>query len=121
MLMKLEGNFYITESFAPAAGGFSATLELLAAHPVYAGHFPGRAVVPGVFTLTLIRECVSRALGREVVFTAVRECKFVSALLPAEGLKIKLDFSFGEEGRIAGTVTRCDNGAAVLKLKATIS
>lgn len=116
--MKSHRNFCIIRSLAAADGGFRAQVELIPGHPVYKGHFPERPVVPGVFTLSVVRECAAAVLGRDVEYSAIRECKFISALLPCEGLAVTLDFTLAEDGRLCGTVSRDD--AVVLKLKATL-
>lgn len=116
--MKLEETFYRMREFRPVPTGFEALVALLPEHPVYAGHFPAQAVVPGVMTLALVRECAARRLGREVTFAAIRECKFVGVLLPAGAEAVELNFTITEDLRLAGTVAR--GGEVLLKLKATL-
>lgn len=116
--MKTVDNFFRTISLDRRDDGFGALVEISSDHPVYRGHFPGRAVVPGVFTMAVVRECASTALGRAVSYAAVKECKFVTALLPEAGLTVTLDFTISEDGKIAGTVKYGE--ATVLKLKATL-
>lgn len=118
--MRLENNFYIVHSLELTdEGTFRGEVELLPEHPIYEGHFPQQAVVPGVCTLTIIKECLGRALQREVGFAAIKECKYLSALLPAEGLALKLDFQL-IESQLRGVVSRVDDSQVVIKLKATI-
>ena len=114
----MRTDFFDIMAFDAAADGFKATAALHASHPVYEGHFPGRPVVPGVFTLALVRECASRAAGRALEYAEIRECKFLSALLPCEGLQVTLDFSFPGGQNLSGTVRR--GGETVLKLKAVM-
>ena len=48
-------------------------------HPVYAGHFPGRPIVPGAMLIAWI----TNALRDEgVQIAAVRSCKFLLPVLP---------------------------------------
>ena len=57
--MKLLDNFYIIHrSEKVQEESFSVEVELLPNHAIYGGHFPGQPVVPGVCTLTIIRECI---------------------------------------------------------------
>lgn len=118
--MRLEDNFYIVRSLEIAgSGAFKGEVELLPEHPIYEGHFPQQPVVPGVCTLTIIRESLGKALQRQVSFSAIKECKYLSALLPFEGLILMLDFQL-VESQLRGTVSRADDSRIVLKLKATI-
>ncbi len=118
--MRLEGNFYKTEQIEVTEDGvFKAIVEIFHEHPIFDGHFPQQAVVPGVCTLAIIKETLGKALQREVSFKTIKECKYVSSLLPHVGLKIVLDFVITDAAQLKGIVKRHDNGEVVLKLKAT--
>ncbi len=119
--MRLEGEFYRPIELDIEDGHFTAVVELAADHPIYAGHFPEQAVVPGVCTLTIVRECLGLILDSEVYFSSVKECKFTSALTPAQGLRLHLDFILDGEGTLKGSVVREDDGQTIIKLKATIA
>ena len=119
--MVLKGNFYNTNSVESLGNGeYSVMVTICNEHPIYAGHFPQQAVVPGVCTLTIVKECIGEILGRMVVFDTIKDCKYVSALLPQEELSITLNISLGEENKVKVAISRNDNGQAVLKLRATI-
>lgn len=115
--MRFEGDFYTVEHFERCAEGFVADLVLNADHAIYAGHFPSQPVVPGVCTMTLIRELCARALDRNCFFRTVRECKFVAALIPEPGLKIRIEASL-EGAKLRATVKREEQ--TILKLQAEI-
>ncbi len=118
--MRLEDNFYKIEQTEVAEDGtFKAIVEIFHEHPIFDGHFPQKSVVPGVCTLTIIKECLGKALQRDVNFKTIKECKYVSSLLPHYGLKVVLDFVITDFVQLSGTVKKYDNGDVVLKLKAT--
>ncbi len=119
--MRLEGNFYRIESLTFEGGHVSAVVELEPEHPIYEGHFPEQAVVPGVCTMTIVKECLSKALGRECSYGSIKECKFTSALLPTAGLKLNLEFDVLDDMQIKGTVSRADDGQTVIKLRAKLN
>jgi len=58
--------------------------------PAFAGHFPGRPIVPGVMLLDRLLGCVSAQHGRGVAGFAVAQAKFFSPVGPGE----TLDFSW---------------------------
>ena len=53
-------------------------------HPAYAGHFPGRPILPGVVLLDLCARALQAAHGSTV--TGVAQAKFLSPLTPGEAL-----------------------------------
>ncbi|MDO4758114.1 MAG: hypothetical protein Q4A18_02475 [Rikenellaceae bacterium] len=115
--MRFEGDFYTVDHFEQHDDGFLADVVLNADHAIYAGHFPAQPVVPGVCTMTLIRELCARALDRNCFFRTVRECKFVAALIPEAGLKIRIEASI-EGAKLRATVKREEQ--IILKLQAQI-
>lgn len=119
--MQLEGHFYRIEQIESVSDGvFSVRLVLCANHPVYEGHFPGQPVVPGVCTLTIIKECLGKILSRKVGFASIKECKFVSALVPQNDLRITVNLSMTESTSVKAVVVRTENQQTVLKLRGTI-
>lgn len=115
--MRLEDNFYTVVSSACTSGGYEVTVELKKDHHIYQGHFPGQPVVPGVCTLTIIREQLSRLIGRPLMFSAIKEVKYVGMIVPEEGLKVH--FHIDVEGdSIKCTASRKDE--TVVKLSATV-
>ena len=119
--MILKGNFYNIDSVESVSNGeYNVVVTISKEHPIYAGHFPQQAVVPGVCTLTIIKECLGEILSREVVFDTIKECKYISALVPQDNLAITMNISLSEENKVRATITRNDNGQGVLKLRATI-
>jgi 3-hydroxyacyl-[acyl-carrier-protein] dehydratase len=61
-------------------------LPIAADHPAYAGHFPGRPILPGVVLL----DSAQRALQTSGVgaITGVAQAKFLSPVLPGEALEL---------------------------------
>ncbi len=119
--MHLEGNFYKIDSFTQKEeNNFSFVVTILPGHSIYEGHFPEQPVVPGVCTLTIIRECISRILEKEISFATIKECKYISALIPEENLSVAIDITFTDTTKVKVQAERADNGQAVLKLRAEI-
>lgn len=118
--MRLKDNFYRILAINRIGNDYKIEAELMADHPIYKGHFPQKAVVPGVCTLTIIKECLAEILARHVAFASIRECKYVSALTPQEGLRIIIALTVAEEGRVVAVVERAESGQTVLKLKAVL-
>lgn len=78
-----------------------AEVRLDAAHPLFEGHFPGRAVLPGVCQLQIVLELTQRHLQRPLRCRAVRELKFLDPVLPERDAEL----------RIVLVLTRADDGS----------
>jgi 3-hydroxymyristoyl/3-hydroxydecanoyl-(acyl carrier protein) dehydratase len=66
-------------------------LPFAADHPVFAGHFPGHPIVPGVQLLDWAQAAIEAQLGQPL--QALTEGKFHSPATPADSLE--LDFEVG--------------------------
>ena len=66
-------------------------LLFAADHPVFAGHFPGHPIVPGVLLLDWAQSAIEAQLGLRV--QALAEAKFHSPATPADVLE--LEFQVG--------------------------
>ena len=65
--------------------------SVAADHPIFAGHFPGRPIVPGVMLLEWVVAEVSLALGRAPSAFRVREAKFFQPLAPGQRAQLHVD------------------------------
>lgn len=105
--MQLLDSLYRIESenIAPANARFAVALD--ASHPIYAGHFPGNPITPGVVILQIISELAERALGRRLNVKEFVNVKYLAVLSPAEHPEAAVELSIAESG-------------AEMKVKATI-
>ena len=70
----------------------STTLEFKfgAADPVFAGHFPGRPILPGIFQLELARVAAESVLNCALAVREIRKAKFQRPVLPDEIMRLEL-------------------------------
>lgn len=86
------------------------SIQLLANHEVYKGHFPGNPVSPGVCQIQTIRECCEDALGKELRILSISQCRFLQLLTPECGQELTLRFGLVE----------ADNETCTYKVDATL-
>ena len=73
----------------------STTLEFKfdANDPVFAGHFPGRPILPGVFQLELVRVAAELVMRCVLAVREIRKAKFQRPILPGETVRLALKLS----------------------------
>jgi uncharacterized membrane protein/3-hydroxymyristoyl/3-hydroxydecanoyl-(acyl carrier protein) dehydratase len=76
-------------TFAPPQM-LETTMDVPAEHPAFAGHFPGRPVLPGVVLLEQVIGAAEKLLGHAMRNAEMPWVKFQAPLLPGERVSIKL-------------------------------
>jgi 3-hydroxymyristoyl/3-hydroxydecanoyl-(acyl carrier protein) dehydratase len=62
-------------------------------HPAFAGHFPGKPIVPGVVLLDVALQTIANTSGIALDICEVSSVKFLSPALPGDELVIQHEFS----------------------------
>lgn len=84
------------------------------------GHFEQMAVVPGVCTLTMLKQCVADIMCRDSVqYDSIKECKFLATILPEQHRQLYVNIEFKGDNNIAVEVL-CGE-TKMMKLKAIIA
>jgi acyl-coenzyme A synthetase/AMP-(fatty) acid ligase/3-hydroxymyristoyl/3-hydroxydecanoyl-(acyl carrier protein) dehydratase len=76
-----------------ADGSAEATWPIAIDHPAFAGHFPGRPLLPGVVLLSLVMETLVQAAGLQARLgptPQIDNVKFLSAVDPGARLQVSL-------------------------------
>ena len=63
-----------------------SALHVAADHPAYAGHFPGRPILPGVVVLAEALDAIARATGRPAEAWQLASVKFLQPVGPGTAL-----------------------------------
>jgi 3-hydroxymyristoyl/3-hydroxydecanoyl-(acyl carrier protein) dehydratase len=64
--------------------------------PVFAGHFPGHPLVPGIFQLEMTRAAAEWVLECSLAVREISKAKFQRPMLPGETVKLALKWSVAE-------------------------
>ncbi|MDY0014620.1 MAG: hypothetical protein RBS13_00245 [Bacteroidales bacterium] len=99
-------------------------IELIGDHPLYAGHFPERAIVPGVCSIGIIKECASFYLQKPLRFSTLYHCKFLKPIEPfinkSLSVMMKIEAVEASIFSIAGSITYKDSIFVLIKSKTII-
>lgn len=98
--MRLLDDFFTVLNTAPTGAGFVATIQLNPDHIVYAGHFPGFPVTPGVVQLQIVQELLEQRFDRKLRLNTLSQCKFLKVLNPNETPQLDIHTEYRKEGEI---------------------
>lgn len=87
--MTFRNNLYFIDSVSRTEADVTYRLHLNADHIIYAAHFPGEPITPGVCLLQMGVELLSVAVGSELEIDTVKNVKFLSVLHP-EGQTVEV-------------------------------
>jgi 3-hydroxyacyl-[acyl-carrier-protein] dehydratase len=79
-----------------ADGGMIFEFRFDASDPVFAGHFPNRPLLPGVFQLEMARMAAEWILKCPLAVREISRAKFQRPILP--GKLVRLELKLSEEG-----------------------
>ncbi len=80
--MSLE-HFYTLEHLKNIdENNYLANIKLNEEHPVYQGHFPQQAVVPGVLQLNMIQELTEKVIEQKLMLKKVSNVKYLNIMTP---------------------------------------
>ena len=84
----------VQRSEAPVTVETHAVLVLNAAHPIFAGHFPGEPVVPGACQLQMLQETLSYVTGSEYILLRADQLKFLTPIDPRQHPRIGMTLRY---------------------------
>ena len=109
--MTFRNNLYFIDSVSRTEEDVTYRLHLNAGHIIYAAHFPGEPITPGVCLLQMGVELLSDAVSSELEIDTMKNVKFLSVLHPegqtvevrvhhmnvdGDAVKAQTDFTAGE-------------------------
>ncbi len=120
--MIMSSGVFNVGAHSVSDSGYLFNVSVNEQHAVFAGHFPSQPVVPGVCTLAMIKECVSKVVSRPVRFSYIKECKFLSAILPGEHSDLVVKIVIKDDAAGLNLVAEVmTDSARMMKLKSIIS
>jgi 3-hydroxyacyl-[acyl-carrier-protein] dehydratase len=98
----LQGDFYTTSNVVIEGNALKALLSLSVSHSIFAGHFPGHPVVPGVCMMQMVKEMLELQIARETRMEKASMMKFLNMINPQVNSNVSIDVkhSVAEDGKI---------------------
>ena len=98
-------------------------IQLNPEHPLYRGHFPQQAVVPGVMQIQIIKELMEAALVSTMMIKEVIVAKYLRLITPFETseLQIQIDYKSTETGEYLANAVVSKGETTFSKVKLKLS
>jgi 3-hydroxyacyl-[acyl-carrier-protein] dehydratase len=91
----MDGLFQvITFDYEPDAGILNSGIKLNKEHPVFVGHFPGNPILPGVCTVQIARELLSKALDADFRLSKAGNIKYLGFVNPVSNPDMQFQMTF---------------------------
>ncbi len=117
-MRRRASNFYTLHLLRVATGTVAASFSINGAHAIFAGHFPGHPVLPGVCELQLVKEVLEQVAGRPLLLAEAAQVKFLQFISPQAGKAWQLDIAYRCEAARWVVDARIKDGATdCFKLK----
>lgn len=88
---------------------------------IFNGHFPGAPVLPGVCTLSIVKDCLERVVKHKTTICEISQCKFTGMVDPFQeqsmSIEIEVSSSDGEKGKVSANVKMCETGRVIMKFR----
>jgi 3-hydroxyacyl-[acyl-carrier-protein] dehydratase len=98
--VKLQNDFFQILATETTESGFTTEIRLVPDHIIYAGHFPGYPVVPGVIQMQIVHELLEKYLGKSLKLSAIDDCKFLRIINPQERDEIHISVAFAADDNV---------------------
>ena len=117
--MLFEDKLYAIKSIEYTGEILRVSIRIMRDHRVFEGHFPGNPVLPGVCTLHIAGELLSKYLEQKLMLVKSENVKFMSLVVPTENtiLNYEISFSKKEENVLSVKCAVTSNEVEVLKMK----
>ncbi|MFT4153985.1 3-hydroxyacyl-ACP dehydratase [Parafilimonas sp.] len=117
----LKNALYSIQKIEQAAGSVEALIELNSEHAIFKGHFPVRAVLPGVCMMQMVKELLEQAVNSKLQLVRADEIKFLRIIEPEANAVIifSIDYSKENDGAFNVNAKISKAGAVCYKMKAS--
>ena len=110
----LKDSLYKIQNVKDMPEGVSFSISLNRECPIYAAHFPGMPVTPGVCILQMVEELLADYTHKKLQTTAIKNAKFLSMLKPTdEVLEVNLFPVKQEDEKIKVQSTVMDSSGTI--------
>ena len=117
----LLDSFFKIKHIEENGGMVSFTISIYSGHEIFKGHFPQQPIVPGVFALQMIKECLEWNRKKKYQYNELMNCKFSNPIFPEQDSDILIECEYELTGSfILKAIVRSED-TVYLTLKAKLN
>ena len=90
----LKNDFYKISNENSIEQQLSADIQFDAAHEIFAGHFPGQPVVPGVCMMQIVKDSAEILLDKKLDLLYASQIKFLTVIDPRTYPQVQLSLKY---------------------------
>jgi 3-hydroxyacyl-[acyl-carrier-protein] dehydratase len=109
----LLNNLYTIQSLSESDNQMEATINLLADHAIFSGHFPGQPVLPGVCMMEMVAEVMGVYLKSSFRISGGPLIKFLRMIDPRINPLIHLEIKYQSSSQTTLVTGRIFSGSDV--------
>ena len=96
--MILLNDFFFIQQEENIPGSLKTTISINPQHKIFDGHFPGKAIVPGVCMIQIIIELMEKVMLKKVKLREADAIKFLAVMNPTANNEIDVTINYIMEG-----------------------
>lgn len=117
--MKFENNIFVITRQLIGEEKSAFDIRLIAESEIFAAHFPGNPVMPGVVAIGIIGELLEKMTGRKMALSSADNVKFLTILTPDKAPTVIIKATPTPEGALKVKATMSDADTNYVKLSLT--
>jgi len=88
---------------------------------IFKGHFPSAPVLPGVCTLSIVKDCLERVIMKKTTICEISQCKFTGMVDPLQEqsmiIEIEVSPADEERGKLSANVKMSETERVIMKFR----
>lgn len=110
-------DFYAISDLQQGESSIKCSISFFPEHSIFAGHFPGQPVVPGVCMMQIVKDILQARLQNRLLLRTTGQVKFLQLLTPDIAPQVNISWQQIDNAYLVNAVFR--NLTDVFKLNGT--
>ena len=87
----LKNSFFKIKHISESDNTYRFIVSIHPEHEIFKGHFPQQPIVPGIFVLQTIKECLEEVFDKKYRYRELTNCKFSHPIFPDKDKDLQIE------------------------------